>query len=887
MPCPLQHALASLLAPRSVALVGASEQPGSLGRTVLENLIAGGVPRHAVRRQSQSAQACSVGARTRRSRRSAKPVDLAVIATPAATIPDVLDDARGRLRAAVLLSFFDGDAAAARAWQRDSAAPPQRGTAFAWSAPARSASCAPTSVSTRRSARPSRCPDVLRSSRNRARCARRCSTSPARMSIGFSTVVSLGGGIDVGFGELLEALVHDPATDGILLYVESVGDARAFVSALRAGRAHQAGRRAEGRPFAGARVRRRCAGRVRRSRPTSCSTRRSSARAPSACAPTRSCSRRRASSRSDGFRAATGSRSCPTAAARACSPPTSARDAGVTLAQLGAGHGARARRAAAARDAARQSGRRARRCAARAVRGRGRRRCSPIPASMRWSRCTCRARSSVRSTPRMRSPTSARASTKPVLGAWLGAIDRPAGAAGAGGGWRRELLHAGECRRRVLVPRGVSPQPGVAARGAVVAAGSRAAGSRRRGSDPGDGAGGGSRRCCRPRRRSGCSRRSASRPRRCRVVTTLAQAQAAARRLRLPGDAHAGRRHAAVVERSGLAHGRALARAWRDLAAGRTAARRARREDRRAAIATARRGAARARSRSRPMRCSGPSWRPARASAASHAPRAPRRHAAAAQPPARDRPARPRPASRRSEALMRLLLQVSALACALPWVRGVALDPVIVGRDRAQITAARVARRSEAEAGAWLPAHGDPSLSGRARGTDHAAATAPRSRCGRSVPRTPSSSAASSPACPTRRATSASSIACTSSRRRCSAASRRSTTIASSRCSRSPPIADSPEGVAIVGDRALHREPRSRERGVRDRRRRCVAGARRGRAAHDSCSSRVRETKGSAAARRVPCFARTRACCASSQSLGFTIRDDPEDPEQVCLELVL
>jgi len=52
--------------------------------------------------------------------------------------------------------------------------------------------------------------------------------------IGFSTVTSLGGAIDVGFGELLDALLLDPATDGILLYVESVGDARGFLSALRA-----------------------------------------------------------------------------------------------------------------------------------------------------------------------------------------------------------------------------------------------------------------------------------------------------------------------------------------------------------------------------------------------------------------------------------------------------------------------------------------------------------------------------------------------------------------------------------------------------------------------------------------------------------------------------
>ena len=56
----------------------------------------------------------------------------------------------------------------------------------------------------------------------------------APMHIGFSSVLSLGGAVDVSFGELLDALVQDAATDGILLYVESVGDARAFLSALRA-----------------------------------------------------------------------------------------------------------------------------------------------------------------------------------------------------------------------------------------------------------------------------------------------------------------------------------------------------------------------------------------------------------------------------------------------------------------------------------------------------------------------------------------------------------------------------------------------------------------------------------------------------------------------------
>src|SRR6266545_3340547 len=52
--------------------------------------------------------------------------------------------------------------------------------------------------------------------------------------IGFSTVIALGGAMDVGFGELLDALLIDGDTDGILLYVETVHDARRFLSALRA-----------------------------------------------------------------------------------------------------------------------------------------------------------------------------------------------------------------------------------------------------------------------------------------------------------------------------------------------------------------------------------------------------------------------------------------------------------------------------------------------------------------------------------------------------------------------------------------------------------------------------------------------------------------------------
>ena len=55
-----------------------------------------------------------------------------------------------------------------------------------------------------------------------------------RRGIGFSAVVSIGDGIDVDFGDLLDHFALDRATRAILLYVESITDARKFMSAARA-----------------------------------------------------------------------------------------------------------------------------------------------------------------------------------------------------------------------------------------------------------------------------------------------------------------------------------------------------------------------------------------------------------------------------------------------------------------------------------------------------------------------------------------------------------------------------------------------------------------------------------------------------------------------------
>src|SRR5512138_1836697 len=97
----MHHYLRPLFAPRSVALVGASERPESLGRIVYENLLAGGFegeiyavnPKHSrilARPALPSLDAID------------KPVDLAVIASPPESVADILTGVVKAPQAAIL-----------------------------------------------------------------------------------------------------------------------------------------------------------------------------------------------------------------------------------------------------------------------------------------------------------------------------------------------------------------------------------------------------------------------------------------------------------------------------------------------------------------------------------------------------------------------------------------------------------------------------------------------------------------------------------------------------------------------------------------------------------------------------------------------------------------
>lgn len=230
----MRHYLRPLLAPASVALVGASEEPGSLGRVVYENLLGGGYtgpiyavnPRHReILGRPAWPTLASLGA----------DVDLAVIATPPGAVASVLESAgAAKVKVAIVMTSPDAiDSQASHAWSTEIANAAVRGNVrvigpgalgiIRSSAKLDATYCAPRAL-------PGRLALIAQS--GAVATAMLDFATPLR--IGFSTVVSVGGGVDVGFGELLDLLLADPQTDGIVVHVEEIGDARAFLSALRA-----------------------------------------------------------------------------------------------------------------------------------------------------------------------------------------------------------------------------------------------------------------------------------------------------------------------------------------------------------------------------------------------------------------------------------------------------------------------------------------------------------------------------------------------------------------------------------------------------------------------------------------------------------------------------
>ncbi len=216
-----------LFSPKSVAFIGASPEPGSVGRIVTSNLKTSGFsgdlylvnPKHSEIEGTVCYPSIAALPTT---------PDLAVIATPPKTIPSVIADlaAKGTRAAIVITAGID---TMLRRKMFNAARPtcmrivgpnciglllPRLGlnASFAHGMPLKG--------------------DLAFLSQSGALVTAVIDWAHAR-GIGFSKVVSMGDMADVDFGDLLDFLAGDPQSKAILLYVEQITSAPKFLSAAR------------------------------------------------------------------------------------------------------------------------------------------------------------------------------------------------------------------------------------------------------------------------------------------------------------------------------------------------------------------------------------------------------------------------------------------------------------------------------------------------------------------------------------------------------------------------------------------------------------------------------------------------------------------------------
>lgn len=232
-PHPRRHPLDALFAPRAVAVIGATDEAQSVGRAVLHNLTSSTfkgrvVPINPHRETVLNlASFPTIGA-------APGPIDLAVIATPAQTVPDLITEcgAAGVSSAIVLAAGFRERGADGLALEQAVLAAAERGGVRVLGPNCLGIMRPPTGLNATFAAAMARPGNVAFLSQSGALCTAILDWS-VQEHTGFSAFISVGSMLDVGWGDLIDRLGDDPYTESIIMYMETVGDARQFLSAAR------------------------------------------------------------------------------------------------------------------------------------------------------------------------------------------------------------------------------------------------------------------------------------------------------------------------------------------------------------------------------------------------------------------------------------------------------------------------------------------------------------------------------------------------------------------------------------------------------------------------------------------------------------------------------
>ena len=225
--------LDAIFAPESVAIIGATERKGSVGRTIFANLISspfGGVV-YPVSLKRKSV----LGVKAYRTLEAVPDsVDLVIIVTPAKTVPSIMEEcvAKGVRGVIIISAGFKEVGPEGVALEEEILKIAQKGKIRVIGPNCLGVMNPQSGLNATFAAAMANPGNVGFISQSGALCTSVLDWS-LRENVGFSAFVSIGSMLDVGWGDLIYYLGNDPKTKSIVIYMESIGDARAFMSAAR------------------------------------------------------------------------------------------------------------------------------------------------------------------------------------------------------------------------------------------------------------------------------------------------------------------------------------------------------------------------------------------------------------------------------------------------------------------------------------------------------------------------------------------------------------------------------------------------------------------------------------------------------------------------------
>jgi acetyltransferase len=230
--CPeVRGPLDAIFAAKRIALIGATETPRSVGLALMQNLSGPHFDGKVYPVNPKRGEVCGVPAWPKV---SAIPdaIDLAVIVTPASTVPGLIAEcAAAKVPAAIIISagFKECGAGGAELEKQINA---HRGSMRIIGPNCLGVMAPHAGLNATFAANMARPGSVAFISQSGALCTAVLDWS-LREQVGFSAFVSLGSMLDVGWGDLIYHFGDDPNTKSIVCYMESVGHAREFLSAAR------------------------------------------------------------------------------------------------------------------------------------------------------------------------------------------------------------------------------------------------------------------------------------------------------------------------------------------------------------------------------------------------------------------------------------------------------------------------------------------------------------------------------------------------------------------------------------------------------------------------------------------------------------------------------